>query len=217
MELANISKNKVKVLCVAVALVAISMIGVAYAYATHVIGNGDITGNYYAVDIYEGASDADPIPSTTKLNSLIMNSGGEYQPYSYTSGQKYYVHIESNAIKTAWLYGSFELSSDSKKGILIESISITLVNGDKEIATTLYRNAYKDSIHTGETADSSLISGEVPVNANWQITHIAVTFIDIADDPMTIEGDQVTQAEAKSVSNLSFVFWASSAALLTSS
>ncbi len=220
MELANISKNKVKVLCVVVALVAISMIGVAYAYATHVIGNGDISGQYYAVDIYEGATDADPTPSTTKLNSLIDEGSGVYKEYSYTDGDtKYYVHIESNAIKTAWLYGFFELSSNTtdKTGIPIDNISITLKNGETEITTTLYKNAYKDSIHAGEVADSSLISGEKPVTTNWQITNIKVTFIDgITDDPMTIGDQTVTQAVAKSVSKLSFVFWASSDALLTS-
>ncbi len=208
MELANVSKNKVKVLCVVVALLAISLIGVAYAYSTHVTGNGDISGEYYAVDIYEGE-----VPYTEKLTKLISNDDGTYNGgYTYGDGTKYYVHIEGNVIETAYLYGYFTLNSTSKahSGALIKEVSIKLSDAEtnSDITVTLKSNAFENPITT--------VTGE-PVNKNLQIKEITVSFYTEFDSQTSviIDGDPVDLSVAKSVANLSFVFWASSEDILS--
>lgn len=206
MELANVSKNKVKVLCVVVALVAISLIGVAYAYSTHVTGNGDISGEYYAVDIYTGEG-----PYTEELTKLILDDDGNYTKYEFGSGTAYYVHIEGNKITSAYLYGYFTLNSTSTShsGALIKEVYITLQDGDSNsIKATLKSNAFGGSI-TEVTGD--------PVNKNLQIKEIEVIFYTEFDgqSEVIIDGDTVSLTVAKSVANLSFVFWASSKDILS--
>ncbi len=203
MELANVSKNKVKVLCVVVALVAISLIGVAYAYSTHVTGNGDISGEYYAVDIYDSNG-----PYAGKLTSLLDNDG----KYSYEDGgNAYYVHIEGNKIASAYLYGYFTLNSTSDtshSGALIKEVKITLLDKDNSsIEATLKSNAFEKSI--------TEVTGN-PVNKNLQITSIEVNFYTEFDgqSEVIIDGETVSLEDAKSVKNLSFVFWASSEKIL---
>ncbi len=207
MELANVSKNKVKVLCVVVALVAISLIGVAYAYSTHVTGNGDISGEYYAVDIYEGE-----VPYTEKLTKLISKDDGTYNGgYTYGEGTKYYVHIEGNVIETAYLYGYFTSKSDDYHGTLIESITMVLDDGSTNgLEVTLFSTAFKGSF-------AQVTETENPVNKNLQIKSISVKFYTNFDsqDTVTIGGKSVKVTDAEKLDCLSFVFWASSKDLLS--
>ncbi len=207
MELANVSKNKVKVLCVVVALVAISLIGVAYAYSTHVTGNGDISGEYYAVDIY-----TDKGPYTGKLTELISSEDGSYNGgYTYGDDTKYYVHIEGNVIKTAYLYGYFTSNSGDYHGTLIKNITMVLDDGSANgLKVTLFSTAFKESFaQVTETAN--------PVNKNLQIKSISVDFYTDFDSQstVTIDDKPVNVSDAKKVDCLSFVFWASSKDILS--
>ena len=218
MEATKALKNKVTVIGIISVLLMVSLIGTAYAYSTSVTSSGDSSGSYLSVDILKNDSAMD------KQVTKLLDEDGKYT-YS-TGGDKYYVHVESNKSSVAWLYGYFTVDNSTSKfsGVLINTITVTLkVDDTTSVDMTLYRDAYKDSFHTGTEFDSSIALTE---NANGtyskdlQITAIKVNYITDFDSMTSVNvtksnGDSgsVTIADGKAP-NLSFIFHASPQALL---
>ncbi len=67
------SKKKYLVPLVVIMLCLVAITGAAYAYSTSVKGNGDITGNYVALDMYK--SDGEATPKYTAVANLDVTSG----------------------------------------------------------------------------------------------------------------------------------------------
>lgn len=222
MEATKALKNKVTVIGIISVLLMVSLIGTAYAYSTSVTSSGDISGSYLSVDILKNDSAMD------KQVTKLLDEDGKYT-YS-TGGDKYYVHVESNKSSVAWLYGYFTVDNSTSKfsGVLINTITVTLkVDDTTSVDMTLYRDAYKDSFHTGTEFDSSIALTE---NANGtyskdlQITAIKVNYITDFDSMTSVNvtksdgtSGSVTIADGKALSNLSFIFHASPQALLHTS
>ena len=218
MEATKALKNKVTVIGIISVLLMVSLIGTAYAYSTSVTSSGDISGSYLSVDILKNDSAMD------KQVTTLLDENGKY---TYSTGDKYYVHVESNKSEVAWLYGYFAVDNSTSKfsGVLINTITVTLkVDDTTSVDMTLYRDAYKDSFHTGTEFDSSIA---LTKNANGtyskdlQITAITVNYITDFDSMTSVNvtksnGDSgsVTIADGKALSNLSFIFHASPQALL---
>lgn len=220
MEATKALKNKVTVIGVISVLLMVSLIGTAYAYSTSVTSSGDISGSYLSVDILKNDSAMD------KQVTTLLDANGEY---TYSTGDKYYVHVESNKSSVAWLYGYFVVDNSTSKfsGVLIDTITVTLDLDGTEVDMTLYRDAYKDSFHSGTEFDSSITLTE---NANGiyskdlQITKIKVNYITDFDSMSSVNvtksdgtSGSVTIADGKTLSNLSFIFHASPQALLHTS
>ena len=222
MEATKALKNKVTVIGIISVLLMVSLIGTAYAYSTSVTSSGDISGSYLSVDILKNDSAMD------KQVTTLLDEDGKYT-YS-TGGDKYYVHVESNKSSVAWLYGYFTVDNSTSKfsGVLINTITVTLkVDDTTSVDMTLYRDAYKDSFHTGTEFDSSIA---LTKNANGtyskdlQITAITVNYITDFDSMTSVNvtksdgtSGSVTIADGKALSNLSFIFHASPQALLHTS
>ena len=218
MEATKALKNKVTVIGIISVLLMVSLIGTAYAYSTSVTSSGDISGSYLSVDIlkYDSAMD--------KQVTTLLDEDGKYT-YS-TGGDKYYVHVESNKSKFAWLYGYFAVDNSTSKfsGVLINTITVTLDLDGTSVDMTLYRDAYKDSFHTeGTKFDSSITLNEDngTYSKNLQITAIEVNYITDFDSMTSVNvtksdgtSGSVTIADGKALSNLSFIFHASPQALL---
>ncbi len=100
-------------------------------------------------------------------------------------------------------------STENHSGALIKEVSIKLYDAEtnSSIGVTLKSNAFEKSI--------TEVTGN-PVNKNLQITSIEVEFYTEFDgqSEVIIDGDPVSLTDAKSVINLSFVFWASSEKIL---
>lgn len=217
MEATKALKNKVTVIGIISVLLMVSLIGTAYAYSTSVTSSGDISGSYLSVDILKNDSAMD------KQVTTLLDEDGKYT-YS-TGGDKYYVHVESNKSSVAWLYGYFTVDNSTSKfsGVLINTITVTLDLDGTSVNMTLYRDAYKDSFHTG--TESSITLKENKDNGtyskNLQITAIEVNYITDFDSMTSVNvtksdgtSGSVTIADGKALFNLSFIFHASPQALL---
>ncbi len=219
MEATKALKNKVTVIGIVSVLLMVSLIGTAYAYSTSVTSSGDISGSYLSVDILKNDSAMD------KQVTTLLDEDGKY---TYSTGDKYYVHVESNKSSVAWLYGYFAVDNSTSKfsGVLINTITVTLkVDDTTSVDMILYRDAYKDSFHTGTEFDSSIALTKNEDNGTYskdlQITAITVNYITDFDSMTSVNvtksdgtSGSVAITDGKDLSNLSFIFHASPQALL---